>query len=228
MSPQYRKRGAPVNTHASDPGTRTCDPLLDLLASERTIAYRPSFARLTGSVTAAVLLSQFLYWSYNEAAQQRGGWFWKTMPEIEAETGLTRREQDTSRKRLRDMNLLEEEKRGIPMKIWFRVDRPRLMDLLRETGTTNLGGNRQDCPHETAKIESADPPRLIGANRQPTSETTSETTHKTPLRAAPPAPQEKGGTEREPLHGASPILKETMAALRRDKPIHQESGKSHA
>jgi len=47
--------------------------LLPFLAEDKAlIAYRPRFAKLTGSVTAAILLQQIIYWQ-----QKQGGDFYK-------------------------------------------------------------------------------------------------------------------------------------------------------
>ena len=53
---------------------------------------------------------------------ERDGWFWKTAAEWQRETGLSRREQDSARRRLRALGLLEEQRRGMPAKRWFRLD----------------------------------------------------------------------------------------------------------
>ena len=80
---------------------------------DRPIAYQPSFAQLrvgkikTGPV-GAVLLSQFVYW-HN---RMDGRWFYKTRQEITKETGLSRDEQETGRKRLVAVGILEEQLRG--------------------------------------------------------------------------------------------------------------------
>ncbi|MBK7080409.1 MAG: hypothetical protein IPH55_06520 [Betaproteobacteria bacterium] len=50
------------------------------------------------------------------------GWFWKTAVEWRQEIGLTRREQETARCRLRALGLLEEKRAGMPAKRWFRID----------------------------------------------------------------------------------------------------------
>lgn len=101
-----------------------------LQALDRPIAFQRSFVRLTGSINAALMLSQAIYWSL----RSRGGdgWFWKTAEDWENETGMTRREQESARKLLRDRGLLEEEKRGMPAKIWFRVDEDNLASSLAE------------------------------------------------------------------------------------------------
>ena len=88
------------------------------------VAFYPSLADLTGSVTAALLLGQCLYWTRSVLRRQpeRGGWFWKTSAEWQRETGLSRREQDPARRRLRALGVLQEQRRGMPAKRWFRLD----------------------------------------------------------------------------------------------------------
>jgi len=96
------------------------------------VAFYPRLADLTGSVTAALLLGQCLYWTRSVTRQQpqRDGWFWKTAAEWQRETGLTRREQDSARRRLRALGLLAEHRRGMPAKRWYRLDLAALRQQL--------------------------------------------------------------------------------------------------
>lgn len=105
--------------------------LIQLL--DRPIAYNPAFAKLrAGKVrsgpVAAVFLSQMVYW-HN---RMDGGWMYKTQADIEAETSLTRDEQETARKRLIALGVLEEDRRGVPATMHYRVDAARLEALLLE------------------------------------------------------------------------------------------------
>ena len=98
---------------------------------DRPIAYQPSFAQLrVGKVKAgpvgALLLSQFVYW-HN---RMDGRWFYKTRQEITRETGLSRDEQETGRKRLVAVGVLEEQLRGAPATMHYRVNADRLEALL--------------------------------------------------------------------------------------------------
>jgi len=62
------------------------------------IAFNRSLVPLVGSVHAALMLSQALYWS--DKTKDPEAWFWKTQDEWTEETGLSRREQETARKQL--------------------------------------------------------------------------------------------------------------------------------
>ncbi|MGY3830925.1 primosomal protein I [Citrobacter freundii] len=109
--------------------------LIQLL--DRPIAYNPSFAKLkAGKVksgpVAAVFLSQLVYW-HN---RMDGGWMYKTQADIANETALTRDEQETARKRLVALGVLEEERRGVPATMHYRINTKRLEALLLETVKT--------------------------------------------------------------------------------------------
>ena len=90
------------------------------LAEERPVAYYPKLVKVTGSVNAAILLSQLGYWT--PKAADPDGWVYKTQVEWEAETGLTRWEQETARRQLRDRGIVVEVKRGMPARLFFQID----------------------------------------------------------------------------------------------------------
>ena len=100
---------------------------------DRPIAYNPALAKLkAGRVrsgpVAAVFLSQMLYW-HN---RMDGSWMYKTQADIASETALTRDEQETARKRLVELGVLEEKLRGVPATMHYRINVDRLEALLTE------------------------------------------------------------------------------------------------
>ena len=117
--------------------------LFDLL--DRPIAYHRCFVSLGIGVTGAVMLSQAVYWAKRTSDPE--GWFWKTCEMWEAETGLTRREQETARLMLRKKGLIQEEKRGLPVRIFYRVNFHAIEKLFISNKL-----------HETAKLEWRKPP----------------------------------------------------------------------
>lgn len=98
--------------------------------SDRPIAYHPILAKVIGSVTAALFLSQIAYWS--DKGFDKDGWIYKTESEMEEETGLSRKEQETARKALVWSGILKEERRGIPARMWYLLDWDALTVLLDE------------------------------------------------------------------------------------------------
>lgn len=93
---------------------------------DRPIAFQRSFVRLGVGITGALLLSQIVYWQN----RMDGQWFYKTQADLEEETGLTRYEQEGARKKLVSCGVLEEARRGIPAKLYFRINQLRLEELL--------------------------------------------------------------------------------------------------
>ncbi len=86
----------------------------------RPIAFHRAFVTIGGGVSAGLMLSQAWYWS--QRTNDPAGWFWKTQEDWEKETGLTRREQETARRQLMQRGLMEEELRGVPARLHFRLD----------------------------------------------------------------------------------------------------------
>lgn len=107
----------------------------DMLKSvlDKPIAYHHVFARDGGGAAAGIFLSQAWYWT--PKGWQGGGWFYKTVEECEAETGLTYKEQQKARRELVKRGLIEEDKRGIPAKLHYRVVLPRVVELLTGAAT---------------------------------------------------------------------------------------------
>jgi hypothetical protein len=129
---------------------------------DRPIAFHRCFVTLTGSVPAALMLSQAIYWS--RRTRRKDGWFYKSQKEWEDETGLTRREQDSARRSLKTTGFWEEDLRRVPATMHFRVNVEKLLSSLAEN----------------AKLVWPDQPSLFGGKRQTLSlsETTTETTSK--------------------------------------------------
>lgn len=109
---------ASFSGHSPHTGGRTLFSPLD--SFDRPIAFHRGFVTLTGSVTAALMLSQAVYWQ--RRTHDPEGWWWKTMEDWTEETGLSRKEQESARRRLKTIGLLEEERRGVPARLYFRVD----------------------------------------------------------------------------------------------------------
>lgn len=82
--------------------------------------YFPSFAIAFGDLKTGVFLSNFLYWEGKQLDVD--GWIYKRQVDITKETGLSRKEQEYARKKLKELNCLEETKRSIPAKLYYRFD----------------------------------------------------------------------------------------------------------
>lgn len=90
------------------------------LLSDRPIAFNPRLAHTFGGAITGLFLSQLLYWS--DKGRDEEGWIFKTQADFEAETGITRREQDTARKNLKAHGVLHEKRQGLPAQLFYRID----------------------------------------------------------------------------------------------------------
>ena len=127
--------------------------LVRSLLTDRVIAFNPAIARITKDVKAALFFCQLMYWS--DKGDDIRGWIYKTQADWTDETTLTRREQETARGKLRTLGLVTEARAGLPARLYFRVNWPQLVALLRPLARM----------HESAILESAKPPNITGGNR---------------------------------------------------------------
>ncbi len=148
------------------------------ILGDRPIAYHPVLARLFDSVTAAVFLSQLLYWHGLGALAD--GWIWKTQAEMTAETGLSRSEQETSRRILAKSGVVTEKLAGVPAKLYYRVNLDVLERLLAEYEPGSKRGGEQGPPQtslrESSKLVCGNPANKPAVTPQTITETTTETT----------------------------------------------------
>jgi hypothetical protein len=174
---------------------------------DRPIAFHRCFVTLTGSVQAALMLSQAVYWSRRT---RRDGWFYKSRKEWQEETGLTRHEQDTARIALKKTGFWQEELRGVPATMHFRVAVEKLLSSLSETG----------------KLDDAKPANLLAGKRQTLllSETTTETTSEN-LRTFNPSTcgKAKATTPQQRTFGIVGRLTEAAEKILEGKP-HSDHG----
>ena len=95
---------------------------------DRPVAYHRAFRKLTGRSSAAVWLSQQYYWS--KRGKDPDGWVYKSARECTEETGLTDNEQLTAREICKKLGIVEEKLRGVPATLHYRLNRPKLYELL--------------------------------------------------------------------------------------------------
>ena len=100
-------------------------------ALQHPIAYHRVLASVGGGATAGLFLSQC--WYLTIRTTDRDMWWSRTQAEWERETGLSRREQETSRKKLKARGLLEERKAGVPAKLYSRLNVKILAELIEQS-----------------------------------------------------------------------------------------------
>lgn len=131
---------------------------------EEPINFHPAIARLCGGANAGLMCSQAIYFSRMKAVQARGGWFYKTAEEWEEETCLSRREQDTAKKTLKEKGYLStklEKINGAPT-LHFKVNFDVILqDYLKANGVQMENTKPPNGLHETAKSENTETPEAI-------------------------------------------------------------------
>lgn len=146
----------------------------------RPIAFHPVLARICCSVNPALMLSQAIYWT--ERTSDPAGWFYKTIAEWEEELTLTRDQQEGARARLRALGFMAEEKRGMPAKLYFRVDLETIAEAIALYAENPHTSMRKIPTRKSRTQECGKPATTDAENPHPfyiaetTSEITSETT----------------------------------------------------
>jgi hypothetical protein len=173
---------------------------------DRPIAFHRVFVSVGGGVLPALMLSQAVYWS--SRTDDPKGWFYKTQAQWEEETGMGRWEQETARKKLREMGFWYEERRGVPAKLFYRVDMDSLyrsMAAIKNDGIPHTGLRESHNQEGGIPADKSD-----GIPQSLNTETTTEiTTETTTERGNTPPPTETAAAvvaEEEPAWKSNGIL----------------------
>ncbi|MFS2113390.1 hypothetical protein [Herbaspirillum frisingense] len=164
--------------------------LAELLGNREIIAYPPAIARAIGCAEATLFLAQGLHW---QSKIGQDAWFYKLRdaertasgvmlppsgPDKQSwewEVGLSRAKQESARKKLKALGLLEEKLSGVPAKLYYRIPLERVTNFL----LSQLDGNSPTgwgAPNQ--QVGEAVPGKL-GHYTPSLTKTTSEITSKT-------------------------------------------------
>lgn len=151
---------------------------------ERPVAYHPILAKVLKSVSAAVMLSQGIYWQ-RKTDKEKDGWFWVTSDQWFEQTGITSESQLTARRVLKSAGIWEERLFGLPAKMHYRVNVSGLVAVISgylESGqpvAVDSRNKKRESPRSSGgkfrKLDAVDS-RNEYTNTEITSETNSETT----------------------------------------------------
>ena len=112
-----------------DPERRIDPGLLLELFGQAPIVFNRIYVDLTGSVTAALWLA-FAVYHVCERESAPGNWFSKSQQDWQRETGLSRCQQESARKQLRTLGVLEEQ-RHPNTPLTYRIVFARLYALMQ-------------------------------------------------------------------------------------------------
>lgn len=169
----------------SEPVRSDCFDFCSLLDSP--IAFHRIFVTVSGSVTAALFLSQTVYWT--KRTRNEYGWFYKSRDEWTEETGLTRFEQESARKSLKKIGVLEEKLEGLPAKLYFRLVPQKLNTILSSLFSKGgcFSATKVDIFPPTCRILSNHQAGEIPSGFYKETETTSKTTTEITKRESSPS-----------------------------------------
>lgn len=105
-----------------------------------------------GDGSAAIYLTQLIYWSQSEYAAKNDGWFYLTTQKVTEELGMSRFIQERVRRVLQDAGVLEITKRGLPSKNYYRLHLDKIILCLGgeelaaqpEGNPPSVGGDASD------------------------------------------------------------------------------------
>lgn len=109
---------------------------------QRPISYYPIYRDITNSSTAAILLSQLMFWfSYKDK-------FYKTDLEFKTETRLTDNELRSAKKAIKNLSFIKVAREGIPAKTYYEIDWQKYETTLLEFANSTVSLN---SPNKTGE-----------------------------------------------------------------------------
>ncbi len=93
----------------------------------RCVGYYPLIAMALGSVKTGIFICQLLYW---QERGEKGEWIYKSRKQMEEETGLSREEQDTAKRLLKRLKIIETKRAGIPATTHYKIDFDRFDEVI--------------------------------------------------------------------------------------------------
>jgi transcription initiation factor IIE alpha subunit len=95
---QNAHKSARIPTLPHQQKAQSCRQRVKEMLPNRTVGYSPDLARIVGGATIGLFLSQLLFLS--DKGHNPEGWVYKSEHEMGKETGLSKREQQTARRKL--------------------------------------------------------------------------------------------------------------------------------
>jgi hypothetical protein len=135
----------------------------DLLPN-RVVGYSPDLARIVGGATIGLYLNQLLFLS--DKGHNPEGWVYKSEAEMSKETGLTKREQQTARRKLLSLGVIAIMRGGWKNTYHFKVLWERLYQVIAgsqppQNVSTEKDERAQTVPAEPVQNVVTQPPECL-------------------------------------------------------------------
>jgi hypothetical protein len=130
----------------------------------RVVGYSPDLAKLVGGATTGLFLSQLLFLSDKGANPE--GWVYKSEQEMGKETGLTKREQQTARRKLLALGVIAIMRGGWKNTYHFKVLWEKLYQVIAgikrpQNASTDKSEPLQNVPTEPVQNVPTQPPECL-------------------------------------------------------------------
>jgi hypothetical protein len=117
----------------------------------RVVGYSPDLARAVGGATIGLFLSQLLFLS--DKGANPDGWVYKSEAEMAKETGLTKREQQTARRKLLSLGVIAIMRGGWKNTYHFKVLWEKLYQVIEKFQRGQNVSTQPDEPVQTVPTE---------------------------------------------------------------------------
>jgi hypothetical protein len=143
---------------------QTCRQKVKDLLPNRTVGYSPDLARIVGGATTGLFLSQLLFLS--DKGHHPEGWVYKSEAEMGKETGLTKREQQTARRKLHSLGVIAIMRGGWKNTYHFKVIWQKLYQVIagfqqKQNVPTEPRERPQNVPTEPVQNVPTQPPERL-------------------------------------------------------------------
>lgn len=167
--------------------------------NEKPIAYYPIYRKITGSTTGGILLSQLMYWFSKKDK------IFKTDAEIMEETYLTKKELETAKKLIKQLDFITVSREGLPAKTYYEINWEKMLSSFHDMGKleTPKGGNTTP-----QKVETLHPD--LGKHSIYTENTTENTTENKKINKKNSTLVDELGKEIELTENAKSILNDFL------------------
>jgi hypothetical protein len=130
----------------------------------RVVGYSPDLARMVGGATTGLFLSQLLFLS--DKGHNPDGWVYKSEAEMAKEIGLTKREQQTARRKLLSLGVIAIMRGGWKNTYHFKVIWEKLYQVIAgiqraQNVPTEKSERQQTVPTEPVQTVPTQPPECV-------------------------------------------------------------------
>jgi hypothetical protein len=143
---------------------QSCRQQVKEMLPNRTVGYSPDLARIVGGATIGLFLSQLLFLS--DKGHNPEGWVYKSEAEMGKETGLSKREQQTARRKLLSLGVIAIMRGGWRNTYHFKVIWEKLYQVIEkfqrgQNVPTQPDEPVQNVPTEPVQTVPTQPPECV-------------------------------------------------------------------